>query len=186
VPKNGRTFRDRIDADSWLLFAFDGWARALDPVERAAVDSYKGEAHRLLNAALRAREPLSDEQMALRDGLDAALALGEVPEDVVVYRGATPAALPGPTESMVGAAIIDRGYASTSLLERVAGRFAAPLLMRILVPAGAEAVPCGAPDLVVPVDESELLLGRETVFRVNGFLAAGAAGKPTVDLKVIL
>ena len=147
--------------------------------------AYKDTAHRRLNAALRRGRGLGTGSAELRDAIDVALALGEVPEPIVVYRGARWSALPDPIEHAIGRLVVDRGYVSTSLLERVARRFADPVLMRIVVPAGSEAIPCGAPDLVTAADEAELLLGRGTVFRIERFEpAASGRPKPIVHLEV--
>ena len=148
--------------------------------------AYKDTAHRRLNADLRSSTALDANAAALRDALDAALALGEVPEPIVVYRGARWSALPDRIEHAAGRLVVDRGYTSTALLERVARRFADPLLMRIVVPAGVEAIPCGAPDLVLAADEGELLLGRGTVFRIGHFEPAiSSQHPPIVHLEVI-
>jgi SPP1 gp7 family putative phage head morphogenesis protein len=102
----------------------------------------------------------ADEQM---HALDRAINKGSVPHDVLVYRGVKSGEREGVTGTLEpGATIRDKGFSSTSISRATAKEFGS-VLYEIEVPKGTHAafVPGDG-----PLKESELLLGRNSAFKV--------------------
>lgn len=95
--------------------------------------------------------------------LDRAINKGSVPHDVLVYRGVKSGEREGVTGVLEpGATIRDKGFSSTSISRTTAKEFGS-VLYEIEVPKGTHAafVPGDG-----PLKESELLLGRNSAFKV--------------------
>jgi SPP1 gp7 family putative phage head morphogenesis protein len=102
----------------------------------------------------------ADDQIS---ALDRAINKGSVPHDVLVYRGVKSGEREGVTGTLEpGATIRDKGFSSTSISRATAKEFGS-VLYEIEVPKGTHAafVPGDG-----PLKESELLLGRNSAFRV--------------------
>lgn len=186
-------FDNLDDAQRWLQETFAAWAFSLTAAERSALRNYKYEGHATINEALRSGTLGGDEQETV-DDLDLALSRMRLPVPVVVYRGlprwvlATPAS---ELEALVGEAVCDVGFVSTSLLRDVALPFLrhadSPVLAEIVVPGGAAAGAfAGAPDLIVEMQEAEILLPRGSEFEI-GATRPATRTRPyeTIEMEVL-
>lgn len=87
-----RTFSlsEAADAERWIRATFASWFAALTAAQRGAVEEYKGEGYRDVNARLRGEDAsILDEELVL--DLDRALAVFRLSEPVVVWQGHTSA-----------------------------------------------------------------------------------------------
>lgn len=144
--------------------------------EKQAITSWTGNGYRRINEALRkGTEPPEAK------ALDSAIAKSTAEKQMVVYRGINSEAVAG---LKAGAVFIDRGYASTTTDHEIADGFAvngsafgdkrpdAGALVRIIVPAGAHAMPVyeamgwGTTGLGAN-PEKEILLPRGSRFQVT-------------------
>jgi hypothetical protein len=156
------------------------------------VYEYSGWTYKGINAHLRG-QPLqygltTAEMKPLVRGIDKTMRNSKLRHDVEVYRGLSDAStmfgdrLKGDLAGMVWQ---EDAYTSTSALERRARMFAnpngnAPMLMRILAPAGTPAVELSDEDL-----EAEILLGRRRKLRVVRDRGTNAEGIREIDVEVI-
>lgn len=166
------------EAERWIRVTFESWFAALTDAQRGAVEEYKGEGYRDVNARLRGEDTsILDEALVL--DLDCALAVFRLSEPVVVWRGLESAALADAVDAgfdLTDAIVSDPAYLSTSLLEAVARAFLAlvavpdeAILARIVLRASTRVgAYVGAPDLVAGPFEFELLLPRRTPMRIVG------------------
>jgi hypothetical protein len=169
---------DEAAAEKWIRETFRGWLAALTAPQHEAVNDYKGNGYRDVNARLRDKDPaVLREDLVV--GLDEALAIFRLAEAVVVWRGMESATLTDAIAAgfdLTEAVIVDPAYVSTSLLEGVAREFLAwgavpdeAVLARIVLRAETRVgAYVGAPDLVSGPFEFELLLPRETPMRITG------------------
>lgn len=145
---------DQADrAREWLRETFSSWEESLTDAEREAVRRYKGDDYEQVNDALRNREGLDEDLLAVVEDLDVALERMRVPESVVVYRGIDDSSADVISELQPGFTREEMAYASTSLLRQVTEYFLdraeVPVLQQILIPGGATVGAfVGAPDLV--------------------------------------
>lgn len=153
----------------------ENWHSSLSAGELQAVKYYTGNGYSTLNSQLRFGS--SPSQTALR--LDAALAKGQAPVDMVVHRGTTHYSL---TTLKPGDVFQDKGYVSTS----TGSGFGGDVRMQIHVPKGST----GA--FVDPISthqgEKEFLLPRGSRFRVvsSEKIQDGAYGSTITKLKLEL
>jgi hypothetical protein len=129
---------------AWTQEAFGAWGKSLTRHERAAIDRYSSRAFGKVNGLLRdggkdltPRARRDYRRVTAR--MDAAIAKGEIPENIVVWRGMSAKRLPeGLAE---GTVIEDKAFASTSLSRAVAEDpdFAKGALLKLRVPAGTHA-----------------------------------------------
>lgn len=178
-------FEDHQAAAAWIARTFEPWAASLTADERQAIDAYKFDAYEPINEALRLGVDLDPENEQLVASLDSAIARFRIPEPVIVFRGFVDVAV---REAAVGAEFVDFAYYSTSLIRSVAEGMIAlesveeRAIGEILVPGGAQiGAFAAAPDLVRESGEAEILLPRESRFRISGRRAPDY-----LDLEVIL
>jgi hypothetical protein len=190
-----RAFTTSDEAQAWLDDTFGRWARGLTIAERRAIATYKGSTYGDVNDYLRFDETGDRAVDHLVVHLDTALSKMRLPEDVLAYRGFDSFVLAAAIidgEDMVGDELTDRAYLSTTLLHRVGTRFLPKsgfdVLATILIPGGAQVgAYVGAPDLIVPLDEAELLLPRSTRLRITDVTAAVLPAEPlTIQMEVVL
>lgn len=177
-----RCFSSLTEAEQWIEETFRGWANALTEAEREAITAYKGTAYRELNEALRVGYS-HDEQLV--EDLDVALARFQLTEPVITYRAALWTEIDPPA---AGDQLVDAAYVSTSLLRDQAHAFAEPhgYLAEILIPGGAQVgVFLGAPDLIHPLHEAELLLPRDSAFEISETIADEPDPIPTLRMEVM-
>lgn len=128
-----------------------------------SVYDYMDTAYRQVNKYLRKDEMPTGYNKSFMDdmidGLDAACE-NEIGEDVVVYRSMKP------TDLDIGDEFVDKGYVSTSLDKNVAATFRHGILARIYVPKGSKGVFLGHVPVGMNRNEWEVLLARQTKFRV--------------------
>jgi hypothetical protein len=175
----GGHFDDYEEAEGWARRFYRTWVGALSPEERSALDEYKREGFRGLNRGLRDHDGdlsvLPEEDRRRAEGLDAALEKAPPLErPVVVYRGRLPDAVleafeAGEEETLIGQVFGDPAYTSTSLSGRIAREYGGSSRFpdsvgRITLPRGTKA---GCVDAVFDKGQSELLLPRETKFRIE-------------------
>ena len=137
------------------------WAKGLSAAQRAAVGRYTSDdGFAAINRGLRKGESIEQEVVG---HLDNALASSKVPETITVYRGVRNFSYDKVT---VGQAFRDKAYASTTARLSKAKEFAGNkgTLLAITVPAGSRG---GYLDVLSGFDESELLLPRGSLFRIN-------------------
>lgn len=134
-----------------------------------ALNRYAGSNESIqLNARLRQKDRLTDDQRKWRDALDGAIAMTALPRDVQVYRGISItdyAMVPGTT-------LTDKAFMSTTLDPTHAAMAAQKLhggkaLLEFTVPKGSKAVYLGAPaGKNWRQSEFEVLLPRGTKLRI--------------------
>jgi NAD+--asparagine ADP-ribosyltransferase len=128
--------------------------------EREAVTEYTGTNYKNINAVLRGKETAYTGQNAeFAENISSALKKANVPEDVVVYRGASKSALGElkdlSKEDMVGKVIEDKGFMSTSMLEN--SSFNGDVKMKINVPKETNGAYVGE---ISYYPEAEMLLDK--------------------------
>jgi len=170
VESGARRFEERSSASAWLAETFGAWERSLTDAERGALSAYKLDDGEPLNEVLRRDLDATDDQVEMVRQLDRSLARFRLPEPVVVYRGTGGVGLRSLT---AGAEFIDFAYTSTSLLRIVAEEFVQAIgperreVAEVVIPGGAlVAAYAGAPDLVTPLGELEILLPRASRFHI--------------------
>lgn len=180
-----RRFDDRDSARAWLSSTFAPWEASLTAAEQEALSAYKLDAYEPLNEALRFGVDLGDEDEQLVRDLDTALSRFRLPEPVIVFRGFVD---PAVQAAAIGREFIDFGYFSTSLLRIVAEDIIGSesqderVLAQVTVPGGAQiGAFVGAPDLVRDFGELEILLPRESRFRITG-----RSDAENIELEVIV
>jgi hypothetical protein len=92
VPK--KEFADITKANEWGKKHYKGWVDNLSVSEREAVTEYTGTRYKNINAVLRGKESsYTGRNAEFAENVSSALKKADVPEDVVVYRGASKGAL---------------------------------------------------------------------------------------------
>jgi len=179
LDKVGGYFDDLEEADGWARRFYETWVERLSPEEYAALDEYKREGFRSLNRGLRDHDGdlsvLPPEERRRAEGLDAAL--GKAPpleRPVVVYRGRLPDAVlqafeDDEEETLLDQVFGDLAYTSTSLASGIAREYGGSSRFpdsvgKITLPRGTKA---GYVDAVFDKGQSELLLPRDTRFRID-------------------
>lgn len=146
----------------------------LSPEQSGSIAGYSGSAYGYINDALRKRMPIS----SLPSGLDkqiinihTALKDASLPEDTIVYRGASPSALGKYSklsdDQLIGKIISDSAFVSTSLDYDVASKkFSKGVVFVIEAPKGSKGAYIG--DISVYHDtEQEVLFDAGQVFKVK-------------------
>lgn len=118
-----KEFTDFTEADEWGEKHDKRWVDNLSVSEREAVTEYTGTRYKNINAVFRGKESAYTGRNAeIAENISNALKKANVPEDLVVYRGASKRALGefknSLKEDMVGKVIEDKGFMSTSMLEK--------------------------------------------------------------------
>jgi hypothetical protein len=149
--------------------------------EVEALTAYAGTGFSRINNGLRRNDGDIARVQAKKtvEGLDAAIKRGRVPEDLVVYRGMKGGLLKRLNE---GDTFQDHGYVSTSLHKKVAEKFGKDrdrnnnkitTVMEITVPKGSHAIAFDAIFQGGHLDEHELLLPRNSTFKVTSVKETG-------------
>lgn len=162
---------DTSERDAWLIFAIRAAERVkLTSAEAAAVHAYSTLNYGEINLELRAGNSLSDADRQLVDTLDAAVARGRLPKQVVLHRGLRAQnplseALTAGTLS-IGDELIDPAFTSTSVDPGVVDfyRGAAGDILEIEAPDYLPALVLG--DSAQREAESEVLLPRGATLQV--------------------
>jgi hypothetical protein len=177
---------DPADPDAmwaWTEKAFGEWGKSLTRHERTAIDRYSSHAYRKVNKLLRGdSEDLTSR--AKRDyrrvtaRMDAAIEKGEIPENIVVWRGMSAKRLPG--DLAEGTILSDKAFSSTSLSRTVAedSDFAKGAVLKIRVPKGTHAA-----SAQVAADfgrEFELILPRNGRIKVTS-VTSDADGRRLIE-----
>lgn len=140
---------------------------ALTGQEQRAVLAYGGSSFRNINSALRTGAKPSERDQAIMEGLDSAIAKGQVTRDMTVYRGfQSPNVEANWANLKPGTTIGERAYMSTTISSTVARRFLQDergIIAEIRVPKGTRATTL---DIAGLGGEGELLLGRQTRMRL--------------------
>jgi|GEM_PF-3377016 len=152
------------------------WER-LTPAEKNASETYQGGGYLPINASLRAAQPVPNALKPAAEHLDNATQKRLLPRNLIVYRQSD---FPVPE---VGQTFIDSGFVSSSLLPEIAAERPGNVFATIRVPVGTPAVYLGEPGRGVPGYEHELLLRRETKFKVLSKTTRN--GKLFVELEVM-
>lgn len=151
------------------------WRTTVSDDERGALQDYQHTAYKYVNPVLREGGTPDAEDQAWIDGLDSALAKTTVQQPVVTYRGFSTPEVIDNFDNLTGATISDLAYTSTSLSEAIGQKYMRwaqeegvdSVLAEIMVPQGAHGAYLAYPDSgLIHLDEQELLLPRDTQFRV--------------------
>lgn len=182
------------DALASATFGLDRRPRpaAFTPEMSRAVNTYTGSEYAAINNHLRGL-PLPygytvDEITPVIAGLDRAMAASRLDRDVTTYRGVRdPLPMFGDrlAGNLTGMEWREDAYLSTSAQQRRAAGFAgrsakAPMVMRILTPAGTPAIEASGMDL-----EAELLLRRGLRLRVVADRGVSPDGVRHIDVEVL-
>lgn len=169
------TIAGQDDHAAWNTYARET-QKKFTASEKAVVDSYQGSGYREMNkvaAGLAPSSPAMDKK--LRD-MDAAVAKGRVPHDVIVRRGieANLADVIGSTadkDSLVGGIFEHKGFMSTS---RSFG-FSRKIGLVMKVPKGTVGLPM--PEMG---SENEIVLPRNAMLRIMKIEGSGKATSPHI------
>lgn len=195
-----RPYAERLAAAATGQDALDapelGLSRRPRPEEHAdslrAVNKYTGQEYDAINKHLRGqRLPFgyeSSDVIPIIAGIDQAMAASRLTRDITVHRGILDAtAMFGDrlNGDLTGLDWREDAYLSTTAKDSIAGRFAsssapAPLVMRILAPAGTPAVEASGMQL-----EAEVLLARGRRLRVVADHGRDSRGVRHVDVEVL-
>lgn len=179
--------------------------------KRSDIGVYLGTNGLDINRSLRGDDgiELTEAQQKAVDGLKAALAENVIESEFDTFRGMTTNSLVGDLSGdeleaamsdLVGETISDAGFMSTSINANNALKFSRktklgeesddtpPVVMRIKVPGGSEAIYVG-PGMSI-LQEDEVILPTDTDLKVNGVTlvkSVGADGKPAyiLDAEVV-
>lgn len=183
---NPKAYKEISDAkaEQYGLKISEGWRKSLTPKEQQAIDDYYHMSFDINSMARTGdtyagkgtpeyKKAVKEEIKVLEKALDRA----ELPENLVLYRGASFEALgyklsifdPKPSlqelKALVGKEFVDKGFMSTSLSEEVGEAFSAGALkLKLYAPKGTKGAyisPKGDPNR-----EREVLLQRNTRFQV--------------------
>lgn len=138
----------------------------LDESQQQAVRKYQSDTYyKILNHGLRQDGKPPKKLKEMTDQLDAAISASKLPAALKVYRGlGSLGVFGGDPSKAIGKTFVDRAYASTTLSRHVAQDFGDEAVVEIDLPKGSSA-------MLVPsskqFDEHEVLLGRESKFRVK-------------------
>jgi hypothetical protein len=169
---------------------WDKWAKGLSPTERNSMLDYQSNSwdgrktdYTQINGYLRGetKRPTKATKQAV-DGLDSSLDKSSVPEDTIVYRGLHPSVLGGKPESLIGKTIQDKGYVSTSLSRDVSKNFSNDTIAEIRVPKGAKGGYMDSVNKPEGQPEYELLLPRNSEFRVVSVEKSGKITNVVMEL----
>lgn len=149
----------------WGSGYYESYYRDLDRQTRAALDGYTQESYSQINASLRqgGLSDLTPEELRTASRVEVAIeGAPRVPDDVTVYRGLGSGS--EITSLSPGDEFIDAAFISTSLEREHAEKFAGEALAELRVPEGSKALYM----LGSSIAESELVLGRDSVFQMVG------------------
>lgn len=186
-----------LKGDSFRKFLRD-WDKRfgarLSEEQRKALWSYKNDGH-LINRALRAETWEGKEVEPAVRLLDSALQDITLGKNLILYRGWD---FEENDDHVKNAAFEDLGFMSTSLWLETAARFAKSTILRIHAPAetrGAFIDTClalgqeGEPGQLFESEEFEVLLARETLYRVMGprqeVAVRGGSRRLLVDVEIV-
>lgn len=166
-------------------------AKGLNKDEKAAIKDYTTKGFFGLNAELRDDAPLSERSQKIATGLDSAISKRELPENTILYRGAT-LSKEQADQFQPGARVVDKGFTSTSLSQDFAENWDQGLLggnhevvMRIKAPKGTHAMSLEEVTSAgkKPPLDNEILLPRGTNFLVTKVTVK--ENTRYVDLKIL-
>lgn len=161
----GEAAAEFVDFDSANAWS-EAWKPKLSSQEQSALAGYRHGEYIQINSSLRGTMSSSGQTRKLIAGLDSAMKKSKLPTSVVSYRGVR---LPL-DRFRVGEVFSDAGFVSTTLVKPYAAWFAErsrgvgqqqpSVLIKVLLPAGTNAVYTGE-------HEAELLLPRGSQFLVK-------------------
>jgi SPP1 gp7 family putative phage head morphogenesis protein len=161
-----RTFATQQEADEWARQQA-GLNPSLTPEQNEALRQYKGDVFYEINQDLREGGYIEDDyREAIANQVDAAMAKARLTESVTVFRGADIDILDYEDADMTGSVFQDSAFVSTTLNEKMAGRFADGLIMEIRLPEGSRGLWMEHWKVEGVGSESEILLPRGSRFNV--------------------
>lgn len=175
----GRELKGNKEITEWAEDHYSGWNDSLSDAEYKAFEKYSGAGYEAIVNALRKGGP--GKFVKTVEALDAALERTSVPEDVTVFRGVRAGKLA--EDIAVGSIIQDDAYVSTSLNRAVGEKFAHHTLMEIRVPKGSKGAAFDAIFEGGNRGENELMLPRNSRFRVTG--VTNRSGKRVVTMELV-
>ncbi|WP_367128316.1 phage minor capsid protein [Saccharothrix sp. HUAS TT1] len=173
-----------------------GWNRVRAERVAQAVIKYRGSGYQDINQWLRTGAGPASTTAVSR--IDDAMAQSTLPRAVAAHRGITsPGRVFGAswnTVDVTGLEWVEKGYSSTTVDERVAKNFADQsfdqVIMRLVLPKGARGLRLS--DMAEPGEkavgialEAEVLVSRDTRYRVVADHGVDAAGIRRLDVEVI-
>jgi hypothetical protein len=174
-------------------------SRGFKEGEKEAADFYIGAGYTFVNASLRGQSQATDKAKETIEKLDAVMERSKLTEDVGVYRGLENGRkLFGDSfdGDLTGVEWKEKAYSSTTVNEDVADDFIGadsednddldpselgPMKMRIVLPKGTPAMQASDVD-----DEAELIVGRNSNFRVIKDNGEDDSGVRVIDVELIL
>jgi hypothetical protein len=174
---------------------YANWDSKLSSQQLRALEIYTGNGYKDINPYLQGRTPnLSASDKAAIDGevqsLDAALAVEPLPQSITVWHGGSGADLVG---AKVGDVIERRGFTSTSISRTLAEGFSRnelgvgvqnKVIYKMLLPAGMHAAYLDSG--YGTAMEKEMLLGRDTSWRIESMTSLGVDETGSTWQRVVL
>jgi SPP1 gp7 family putative phage head morphogenesis protein len=164
--------------------------RSLPTAQQTALTGYTGASYHGINEYLRTGKPASKSAIRTIQKMDEAFMkqAAEIPENVVLFRGTRPTAFVEwdalkniPISDWIGQTLTDKGFISTSIIEK--SGFKRDMNLEIRVPKGTKGI------FVKPIskfpDEDEVTLDRGTVFRIDSVTKDNDMNVYHVDVTVI-
>ncbi|MBI5551138.1 MAG: ADP-ribosyltransferase [Desulfobacterales bacterium] len=156
-----KEFTNIDEANNWGTKHYDEWVNNLSHSEKESITDYTATSYQNINGVLRGTEKTySGNNAEIAENISRALKRADVPEDLVVYRGASKGALGPlktlPKEQMIGKVIEDKGFMSTSILK--SSSFNGDIKLKINVPKGTKGAYLGK--ISCYPNEAELLLDK--------------------------
>lgn len=152
-----------------VMSAGEVWANGLSDSERSALRDYTGNAYLNINSSLRGQTEFNSGNAERACMIHNALSNASIPQNCIVYRGTSPAALGSyqnlSDEELVGCQIAEAGFMSTSLNQ--GNQFMGAVQLEISVPAGAHGAYVGHLSQYGH-NESEVLFDAGQILEITG------------------
>lgn len=164
-----------------------------DDAEKEAAEWYIAEGYGFVNSSLRGSSTGTDRAKDTIKQLDAIMSRSKLSEDIGVYRGVDNGRIlfgDSMDGDLTGLEWREKGFSSTTVNEDVAGDFtdvdddegdSIPVKMRIVLPKGSSAFQASDID-----DEAEMILARNSSFRVVADQGEDDSGVRVIDVELVL
>lgn len=167
IPQDTRSFNnDAKAATEWAHSSYSEWRSSLSEDTENAILTYSSTMeYETINGANRGYIPITAGVKKISDDMDKGINVAKLPEETIVYRGVSEAAIVdmalkagGKLES--GIVLEDQGYLSASLVSDTDFTRKSNYIMRLTAVQGLHGAPLEYGDLSRIPRESEILFGR--------------------------